>query len=241
MKAITKQNLKTLLITIIVLVVINFLSNYFFKRFDLTQDKRYTLSKTSLDIISTIDSPLYVDVFLEGNFPPEFKRLQEETRQLLEEFAAYNPNIVFNFANPVEKEEERVAVMKQFYERGMQPLNITVEDKGKQTQEVVFPWALASYGDKGTKVALLKNLMGASTEQKVISSVQHLEFAFAEAFNKISKEKQKKIAIIKGNGELQDIYLADFLKTVRESYFLAPFTLDSVATQSKPTLDALKK
>ena len=241
MKATTKQNLKTLLITIIVLVVINFLSNYFFKRFDLTQDKRYTLSKTSLDIISTIDSPLYVDVFLEGNFPPEFKRLQEETRQLLEEFAAYNPNIVFNFANPVEKEEERVAVMKQFYERGMQPLNITVEDKGKQTQEVVFPWALASYGDKGTKVALLKNLMGASTEQKVISSVQHLEFAFAEAFNKISKEKQKKIAIIKGNGELQDIYLADFLKTVRESYFLAPFTLDSVSVKPKETLESLKE
>ncbi len=130
--------------------------------------------------------------------------------------------------------------MKQFYERGLQPLNITVDDKGKQTQEVVFPWAVASYGDKGAKVALLKNLMGATTEEKVISSVQHLEFAFAEAFNKITKEKQKKIAIIKGNGELQDIYIADFLKTVRESYFLAPFTLDSVASTPKETLTALK-
>lgn len=240
MKKTNKQNLKALLLLIVALITVNIVSHYFFKRFDLTQDKRYTLSETSLTIIKNIDSPLYVDVFLEGNFPPEFKRLQDETRQLLEEFAAYNPNIIFNFANPIEKEEERIAVMKQFYERGMQPLNITVEDKGKQTQEVVFPWALASYGDKGAKVALLKNLMGASTEQKVISSVQHLEFAFAEAFNKISKEKQKKIAIIKGNGELQDIYIADFLKTVRESYFLAPFTLDSVSVKPKETLQLLK-
>ncbi len=48
----------------------------------------------------------------------------------------------------------------------MQPLNITIEDKGKQSQEVVFPWAQATYGDKFTKVGLLKNLMGASTEEK---------------------------------------------------------------------------
>ncbi|WP_445457737.1 gliding motility-associated ABC transporter substrate-binding protein GldG [Flavobacterium sp. HNIBRBA15423] len=240
MKTSRKQNIKSLAIIIIILIAINTISNYYFKRFDLTEDKRYTLSETSLNIIKNIDSPLIVDVFLEGNFPPDFMRLQNETRQLLEEFSAYNPNIIFQFVNPVEKEEERVEVMKQFYERGLQPLNITVDDKGKQTQEVVFPWAVASYGDKGAKVALLKNLMGATTEEKVISSVQHLEFAFAEAFNKITKEKQKKIAIIKGNGELQDIYIADFLKTVRESYFLAPFTLDSVASTPKETLTALK-
>jgi len=240
MKTSKKQNIKSLAIIIIILIAINVISNYYFKRFDLTEDKRYTLSETSLNIIKNIDSPLIVDVFLEGNFPPDFMRLQNETRQLLEEFSAYNPNIIFQFVNPVEKEEERVEVMKQFYERGLQPLNITVDDKGKQTQEVVFPWAVASYGDKGAKVALLKNLMGATTEEKVISSVQHLEFAFAEAFNKITKEKQKKIAIIKGNGELQDIYIADFLKTVRESYFLAPFTLDSVASTPKETLTALK-
>ena len=234
--------MKQLLVTLILLVAINYGNQLYFKRFDLTHDKRYTLSETSMDIIEQIDSPLYVDVFLEGNFPADFKRLQIETRQLLEEFTAYNPNIIFQFVNPIEKEEERVAVMKQFYERGLQPLSVTVDDKGKQTQEVVFPWAVASYGDKSSKVGLLKNLMGASTEEKVISSVQHLEFAFAEAFHKISNEKQKKIAVIKGNGQLEDIYIADFLRTVRESYFIGPFTLDSVAKQQPTeTLEALKK
>jgi gliding-associated putative ABC transporter substrate-binding component GldG len=224
------------------LVAINYGNQFYFKRFDLTHDKRYTLSETSMNIIEQIDSPLYVDVFLEGNFPADFKRLQIETRQLLEEFTAYNPNIIFQFVNPIEKEEERVAVMKQFYERGLQPLSVTVDNKGKQTQEVVFPWAVASYGDRSSKVGLLKNLMGASTEEKVISSVQHLEFAFAEAFHKIINEKQKKIAIIKGNGQLEDIFIADFLRTVRESYFIGPFTLDSVAKQQPTeTLEALKK
>jgi gliding-associated putative ABC transporter substrate-binding component GldG len=239
---VNKSNaLKQFGIVFLALIVINLISHFFFKRFDLTQDKRYTLSETTLNIIKNVDSPLYIDVYLDGNFPPEFKRLQNETKQLLEEFSAYNSNIVFQFKNPIEKEAMRVEVMKEFYERGMQPLSITVEDKGKQSQEVVFPWAQATYGDKFTKVSLLKNLMGASTEEKVISSVQHLEFGFAEAITKITKEKQKKIAVIKGNGELIEPLIADFLTTVKESYYIGQFTLDSVAKQPVQTLAALKK
>lgn len=241
MKENKSKALKQLGIVFLAIIVINLISNFFFKRFDLTQDKRYTLSETTLNIIESVDSPLYIEVYLEGNFPPEFKRLQNETKQLLEEFTAYNSNIIFNFKNPIEKEETRVEKMKEFFAKGMQPLSITVEDKGKQSQEVVFPWAQATYGDKFTKVALLKNLMGASTEQKVISSVQHLEFGFAEAINKISKEKQKKIAVIKGNGELQDAFIADFVRSTRESYYIGTFTLDSVAKQPTQTIEALKK
>lgn len=239
MKDVQKNSLKELGFLAIGLFILNFASYYIYKRFDVTQDKRYTLSETTKKIIEGIDSPLIIDVFLEGNFPADFKKLQTETRQLLEEFSAYNSNITFQFVNPIEKEEERVEVMKKFFEKGLTPINVTVEDKGKQTQEVVFPWALANYGDKGAKVQLLKNLMGASTEKKVESSVQHLEYAFAEAIHKILKEKQRKIAVIKGNGELDDIYIADFLKTIRDNYYIGPITLDSVALQPKKTLKAL--
>jgi len=241
MKENKKQGLKHLGLIIAGLIALNVFGNYFFKRFDLTADKRYTLSETSLNIIKQIDSPLYIDVFLEGQFPAEFKRLQSETRQTLEEFKAYNSNIIFQFVNPLEKEEEREANMKMLYQRGLTPVSITVDDKGKQSQEVVFPWAIATYNDKSTKVQLLKNMMGASTEEKVVSSVQHLEYALADAFNKITKAKEKKIAVIKGIGELHDIQIADFLKTVRESYYIGPFTMDSVAKSPQRSLEALKK
>jgi len=236
-----KPNLKNLLTIIGIIVVLNFAGNFFFKRFDLTADKRYTLSETSLIIIKEVKEPLYVDVFLEGNFPGEFKKLQTETQQLLEEFKAYNPNIIFQFVNPLEKEEERDKIMQQFYDRGLTPLNVTMDDKGKQTQEVVFPWAVVTYGNKSTKVPLLKNMMGASTAEKVVSSVQHLEYAFANAFNMVSKTREKKVAIIKGNGELHELQIADFLKSVRENYYIGPFTLDSVAKDPNNTLKALKK
>ncbi|HRN44220.1 MAG TPA: Gldg family protein, partial [Flavobacterium sp.] len=82
---------------------------------------------------------------------------------------------------------------------------------------------------------------GASTTQKVIGSVQHLEYSIAEGLNKITKAKQKKIAVIKGNGELQDILMAKFLLQVRESYHIGPFTLDSVAKSPVASLKALEK
>jgi gliding-associated putative ABC transporter substrate-binding component GldG len=236
-----KQNsLKQLLITIGVLIAINFGGYYIFKRFDLTHDKRYTLSPTTLSIIDSVEEPLYIDVFLEGDFPGEFKRLQDETRQLLEEFHAYNNNIIFNFVDPLEDEEGRDQAMQELFSLGMTPINVTVDDKGKQSQEVVFPWAMANYGNKTVKIQLLKNMMGASTAEKVVSSVQHLEYAMADALNKVTKEKEKKIAVIKGNGELHELLMADFIKSARESYYIGPFTLDSVAKDPRGTLKALK-
>ena len=241
MKTVNNKNFKTVLFTLAILILINGIGSQFFYRFDLTQDKRYTLSKTSLEILKEVKEPLIIDVFLKGQFPGEFKKLQTETQQILEEFKAYNKNITFQFVNPIENEEERDTIIQSFLERGLTPVNVTVEDKGKQTQEVVFPWAIATYNGRSTKVPLLKNIMGASTAEKVVSSVQHLEYAFANAFNTIAKAKEKKIAVIKGNGELHDLQMADFIKQVRENYFIGTFTLDSVTKKPNESLAYLKK
>jgi gliding-associated putative ABC transporter substrate-binding component GldG len=235
------NNIKKIALTIGFIVILNLAGHFLYKRFDLTADKRYTLSQTSLNIVADVKEPLYIDVFLEGDFPGEFKKLQTETQQLLEEFKSNNSNVIFQFVNPLEKEEERDSIMQSFIQRGLTPVNITVNDKGQQTQEVVFPWAIATCGNRSVKVPLLKNMMGASTAEKVVSSVQHLEYAFANAINTVSKDKQKKVVIINGNGELEDRYIADFIKTVRDNYFIAPFTLDSVAKTPVQTLEQLKK
>lgn len=241
MKASTQKNIKTLGITVFVLIVLNVLGSLFFHRFDLTKDKRYTLSETSLQIVKQVKNPLSIKIYMQGDLPADFRRLQQETKQLLEEFQAYNSNIVFEFVNPLENEDESMDMIKSLYQKGLTPINITVDDKGKQSQAMVFPWAIAVYNNKEVNIPLLKNIMGASTTQKVIGSIQHLEYSIADAINKISKDKQKKVAIIKGNGELSEIHIAKLLRQIRESYYIGPFTLDSVAKNPNGTLEALKK
>jgi ABC-2 type transport system permease protein len=234
-----KSNLVVLLTLGLVLVIGNVISNHFYKRFDLTQDQRYTLSKAALLTLKDVDSPLIIDVFLEGDFPTEFRRLKTETRQLLEEFALYNNNVIVNFINPLEDETTRERNIQQLAQRGLQPFQVNIKESGKSTQELIFPWALASYHDQTVIIPLIKTKIGATEQELVTNSIQHLEYAFAEGFKKLTTENTKKIAVLKGNGELNDIYIADFLKTLGEHYKIAPFTLDSVAKNPQKVLNQL--
>ncbi|MFT4803875.1 MAG: gliding-associated putative ABC transporter substrate-binding component GldG [Psychroserpens sp.] len=232
----SKKNIIVIVITLAALVVVNVISSYLYKRFDLTQDQRYTLSNEALKTVKDVDFPLIIDVFLEGDFPSEFRRLRDETQQLLEEFAVYNSNVKFEFINPLADENTRNQNIQQLAQRGLQPFQINIKESGKTSQEVIIPWALASYNEQTVIVPLIKNKIGATDQELVNGSIQNLEYVFAEAFKKLVTPKQKKIAVLRGNGQLQDIYVADFLKKMSEHYFLAPFTLDSVASNPQKTL-----
>lgn len=232
----SKKNIIVIVITLIALVVINVISSYVYQRIDLTQDKRYTLSNEALQTVENVDFPLIIDVFLEGEFPSEFRRLRDETQQLLEEFTVSNPNVKFQFINPLADEKTRDQNIQQLAQRGLQPFQVNIQDNGKTSQEVIIPWALASYNEQTVIVPLIKNKIGATDQELVNSSIQNLEYVFAEAFKKLVTPKQKKIAVLRGNGQLNDVYVADFLKKMSEHYFLAPFTLDSVASNPQKTL-----
>ena len=103
---------KQLIYIIVGIILINVVGNYFYKRFDLTQDQRYTLSEAAKETIATIDIPIFIEVFLDGDLPSEFKRLQAETKQLLEEFEAFNPNVKFKFVNPSEEKGDIESLVK---------------------------------------------------------------------------------------------------------------------------------
>ncbi|WP_340202463.1 gliding motility-associated ABC transporter substrate-binding protein GldG [Ascidiimonas sp. W6] len=227
-------------IAFVILIAINVLAGTFSQRFDLTKDKRYTLSDATKSILAKATQPIVIDVLLEGDFPSEFKKLQMETQQLLKELSAVNSNIKYTFLNPVKDSQNSDQVVVELNQLGLTPANITVEEGGKVTQEVIFPWAMAYIDEtKPVRIPLLKNKLGADSETRVNNSIQQLEYAFASAIKKLLITDKKKIAIIKGNGELEDIYLANFLGELSGSYHLAPITLDSVAKNPQKTLALL--
>lgn len=235
------KSLKHIIIVIVAIIAVNFISTKVYKRFDLTTDQRYTLNEATLDIIKKAETPIVIDVFLEGeDFPSEFRRLQSETKQLLEEFRAYNDNISFKFINPTEDEDTRDQAIKQLNARGLTPMQLNVQENGKQSQEVIFPWALASYDEVTVKIPLVKNKIGETQQQLVTNSVQHLEYAFADGISKLVNPKRRKIAVLKGNNEMDNLNIADYVKTLRDYYFIAPFTLDSVSNNPEKTLKSLQ-
>ena len=192
-----KSHFPQVLVLLAVVIAVNVVSYYFYGRFDLTADKRYTLSEASEELVSKAEAPLIIDIFLEGEFPPEFRRLQTETRQLIEEFAAVNPQVKFRFTDPLEEGGDANTIATQFYEMGMTPARINVVENGRTSEAIVFPWAMANYRNKTVAVPLLKNQLGATTEQRVASSVQQLEYAFADAFKRLLEPRKKKVAVMR--------------------------------------------
>mgnify|MGYP001145291727 FL=1 len=221
-------------------VLINSISNFIYKRFDLTKDKRYTLSSTTKSIVDDLDTPLIIDVFLEGDLPSEFRLLQTETKQLIEEFQTINPLIKVNYNNPLEVEADRERNISELTKSGLEPYVNSKKISGKITQELLFPWGFASYKERTVKIPLFKKKVSEDLQTQITNAVQELEYNFADAFNQLTKEKSKTIAILKGNGQLRDVNIADFLKTLQPHYNLAPFTLDSVISNPESTLQKLK-
>ncbi len=232
---------RQLISVLLILIGINVASAFFFDRFDLTDDNRYTLSEASRNIAQEMDSPMVVTIFLTGDLPSEFKRLQLETKRILEEFAAYNPNIKYEFVDPLSQGGDAMEIATDFYNSGMIPENLNIQENGKFSTRIIFPWAVASYKNKSVKIHLLKKKIQSSNEEIANNSIQNLEYAFSDGFGKLVHERSKKIAVMRGNGELPDGNIADFFKTLQEYYRIAPFTVDSVANSPKKTLQELSK
>lgn len=240
-KGTIKQKIKPIGITLISAIVLFLIGNSLYNRFDLTQDGRFTLSEATENLVKAAAAPVVIDVLLEGDFPSEFRRLQSETKQILEEFNAINPNIQYIFTNPLEEVAIHAQTITELQKFGLTPMEVSVQENGKTEIETIVPWAILSYQNQSIKIPLIKNTIGATSEERVNSSIQQLEYAFADGLTKLLHPKKHKIAVLKGNGQLPDIKIADFIKTLQDYYFVGAFTLDSVASNTTKTLQELQK
>lgn len=227
------KKLKNIILLLAGLLMLNFASQSIYKRIDLTKDKRYTLSSVTKSIIEKIDKQLIVRVYLEGDFPTEFKRLQIETRQFLEELLSENTNIRIQFINPDDQRERLIKA-------GMIPSQLTVEEDGKLSNAIIFPWAEIDFNKKTSIVSLLPNGAVQSQEDQLENAVENLEFSFSDAINSLLRKKPKKIAVLSGNGQLEDIQLYSILSEVSNKHRLAKFTLDSVEKNAVKSLKDLQ-
>ncbi len=227
-----KKNSIKIVLLIFGLFLINFLSENLHTQFDLTKDKRYTLSKVTKNRLDKVENSLTVKVYLEGDFPAEFKRLQIETKQYLKQLHTRNKNISFRFVNPLGKEQKLI-------QQGLKPSRLSVREGAKISEAIIFPWATVIYKNKTKNVSLLSSSNAASQEEQLQSAIENLEFAFTDAIHKVTTNKRKNIAVLTGNGELDFIYLDGLLKTLSEYYHLEPFPLDSANVIPKKTLKLL--
>jgi gliding-associated putative ABC transporter substrate-binding component GldG len=221
------------LIWISAIVLINVLAASFFFRIDLTEDKRYTISPVTKQMLQGLPEPVFVEVYLEGDFPAGFKRLQQSVRETLDEFRIYSGgNVRYEFINPndISDEKQRVEFFQQLAEKGIQPTNLRATEEGKQVERLVFPGVRVMYKGKETAVTLLKGNLAASADERLNQSVEGVEYELATAIRKVAFPANKTIGYISGQGELEMQQVTDLLGSLQEFYRVARGELRDIPT-----------
>jgi ABC-2 type transport system permease protein len=221
-KNLKRNQLVSFGLTVILIAVINVIGAYVFTRFDLTSEKRYTLSDTTKEALNDLEDYVYFKVYLEGDFPAGFKKLRRETKEMLDEFRAYSKFIDYEFINPSAGSDraEINDTYKLLYQSGLNPTNLTIQGSdGSSKQMIIWPGALVSYrNNTEIPIDLLESQLGQSSEAALNASIQNLEFRLLDAIRKVTRFKKPSIAFIEGHGELSENEVYDITQSLSQNY-----------------------
>ena len=216
-----RKDIAILLAVLIIVTLINFVGSFVFKRFDLTSEKRYTLSESSRKLLKSLDDIVYIKVYLQGDFNPNFTRLKNETKELLDEFRAYsNGNLEYELINPLDNpsKEETDKIEKQLYDKGIMPEQIVDRSSQKISETFIWPGAIITYKGKESVWQIYKRQLGFEAEQSINNSVQEMEYGLTNAIRKTTLLKKPEVLFVEGHDELDTIRGADFMRSVAEYY-----------------------
>ncbi|WP_336959756.1 gliding motility-associated ABC transporter substrate-binding protein GldG [Chryseobacterium contaminans] len=210
-----KSPLGIFLIAIIPLVIILTYSGI---RLDLTKEKRYTLSESTIKVLESVKKPLTVEVYLEGDFPASFKQLQGETKFMLEEFRKINPKIDFKFIDPIKTKMSQDTLMAM----GMQPSILPDVKDGKISQITLFPYAVIKYDKDGVSIPLVVQQAGIDADQQLTRSIEGLEYNLVSNIKNIAANKRKKVGVLINQDELSPDEFQGFMQLALENYDAGP-------------------
>ncbi|MFL5752771.1 MAG: gliding motility-associated ABC transporter substrate-binding protein GldG [Bacteroidia bacterium] len=216
-----RRDISTLVMLVLIILLLNFVGTYFFKRFDLTSEKRYTLSESTRKLLNDLDDGVYIKVYLEGDFNPAFSRLRSETKEMLDEFRAYSGNeLNYEFINIYDEknQKELESIQRTLYTKGIVPTELNIKTEKGNKKDIIFPGALVTYKNREIPWQIFRQQVGVSPDQCVNNSVQSLEYELSNTIRKLQTTLKYKVAFIQGHGELDTLHTNDIARTLKEYY-----------------------
>ena len=211
-----KQQLIKISVLVAILIGINLLASFVFLRWDLTQEKRYTISDATKNLLQNLDEQIVINVYLSGDFPPGFERLERAIKETLESFADYGgSNIAYRFIEPNDPK-----LQEELTQKGLIPTNLFANEDGKRTERLIFPGALIFYGGKEYPVQLLKGNQASGSEERLNQSYEGVEFELASAIRRLTLKDRKKIGFLVGHTKVPPPRFSDLLATLQQNYDL---------------------
>ncbi len=220
-KSVKSRHITQLLATFVILLLLNYAGSYYFKRFDLTSEKRYTLNAETVDMLKNLDDHVYMKVYLAGDFNSSFTRLKNEAKEMMDEFRVYaKKGLDYEFINIYDPkyEKELVSIQRQLYEKGIDPYDYRSKSQKGQNRQVLFPGAVVYYKGKEAVWQIFKQQVGMEEAISVNNSVETLEYGLSNTIRKIQRPIRPRVAFVRGHHELDTNQTKDMYFALNEYY-----------------------
>lgn len=223
-----------LLFLLIAIIVANFIASIWHYRFDLTEEKRYTLSAPVKKLLNNLDEKVNIDVFLEGDMPAGFRKLSNATKELLENFKEIGKsNIKFVFKKPFGglNDSAKANLMDSLQQMGLSPMNVkaqTKEGEGKE-ERFIYPGAILSYKNRVMAVDFLQGQSAVNGINSLNNAEALLEYKLANAIHKLVLDSLPVVGYLLGNGEPFNETVYDLVqRNLKKNYGFAFLPIDEV-------------
>ncbi|MEZ4911230.1 MAG: gliding motility-associated ABC transporter substrate-binding protein GldG [Saprospiraceae bacterium] len=226
-----KKNLQFLLVLGII-IAINIIASYVNFQIDLTQEKRFTLSRNTVDVVkSTSDDNVFVHVLFEGDFPAGMKRLQGSVKDMLRKLRDINPGIIIKYEDPTSGTQQEIEARADSYAKdNIAPISLNYTDGKQVVRKAVFPFVILQYKNKKEIINLLEEQKAGDDDEEVLNaSIGRLEYKFAYAFQRLAAPKGLNIIMTTGNGELEGGQITRLENELRKFHKVGRFSLDSLS------------
>jgi len=222
-----RSHILQLIVCFVAIIFLNVVGYYLFGRLDLTAEKRYTISNSSKHFLKNLKDVVFIRCYLTGDIPIEYKRLSNETKEMISQFRSYNSNIEFEFQDPenFKKPSDKDEFYQRLFEKGFQPILVQSDQKDRQVRQYMFPYLEITYHSQ-TKIVPLLSQKGNSKEEMINASIQNLEYNIYSALRSLTTPYKDRVAFLKGHGELSLYEMQSFIENTRDFYNLDTITMD---------------
>jgi ABC-2 type transport system permease protein len=204
-------------------------------RWDISEDKKFTLSESTRTTLEALDAPIRIEVYLGGDgLPGGFKRLEKATLSILSDIKSQSPQTIdieqvdMYAAYPDEKDRERKIF--QLDSLGLPPTNIVNKQDGKQVQQLAFPGLVITKGERSVGVLLLKGDQLANPQEVLNQSIEGLEYEIMQGIQSLAETERKKIGFLMDYNHVPAVKQLSLISALRKRYDLYPVDLGASAT-----------
>ena len=225
---------------IVFLIFLLSIPNIFkYKSFDLTKDKKFTISNTTISNIKKIKSPLKIDILLEGSMPNYYYPFQNQIKEMIKLFVNENELISYNFIDPYKLNQKNL-FLKKIADFGIDPEILILNKNNNRKEYRIYPWAILTYNKKSVKIKLIEKNIGDSEEDKIIKSTALLENKLIDGLIKLSIQKKSKISFLSSHGTSEEIKIFDFKNSISNHYDISNFDFKKNYSNANEALNFLK-